>query len=105
GRVYNIGDAENFTELEWRSQIAEAAGFRGRFVVVPRERLPEHLRGRGNLRQHWAVDSSRIRCELGYAERVTRTEALARTIAWERVRPPAAINPAEYDYTAEDAAL
>jgi nucleoside-diphosphate-sugar epimerase len=105
GRVYNIGDAENFTELEWRSQIADAAGFRGRIVVVPPERLAEHLRGRGNLRQHWAVDSSRIRRELGYTERVTRTEALARTIAWERVRPPAAINPAEYDYAAEDAAL
>src|SRR5215831_13221920 len=105
GRVYNVGDPENFTELEWRSQIAEAAGFLGRFVVVPPPRLPEHLRGHGDLRQHWIVDSNRIRRELGYAERVPRAAALARTIAWERARPPAAIDTAQYDYAGEDSVL
>jgi nucleoside-diphosphate-sugar epimerase len=78
GRVYNVGDPANYTELEWRRQIAEAAGFRGRFSVVPASDAP------GDLRQYWMVDSTRIRRELGYTERTTRAEALARTIAWER---------------------
>jgi nucleoside-diphosphate-sugar epimerase len=84
GRIYNVGDSENFSELEWRRQIAGAAGYRGRFAIVAPEQVPEALRGRGDLRQHWVVDSNRIRRELGYAERVPRAEALARTIAWER---------------------
>ena len=67
--------------------------------------MPAHLKPRGDVRQHWSVDSSRIRSELGYRERVSREDALARTIAWERANPPARINPAEYDYAAEDAAL
>jgi nucleoside-diphosphate-sugar epimerase len=105
GRIYNVGDPENHTELEWRQQIAGAAGWKGRFVVVPDDQAPQHVKTRGNLRQHWAVDSSRIRRELGYRERVPRTEALRRTFAWERANPPAAVNPAEYDYAAEDAAI
>jgi nucleoside-diphosphate-sugar epimerase len=105
GRVYNVGDSENFTELEWRRQIAAAAGWNGRFVVLSDERAPQHVKIRGNLRQHWAADSSRIRRELGYRERVPRAEALQRTIEWERANPPLAINPAEYDYAAEDNAI
>lgn len=79
GRVYNVGDPENFTELEWRRRIAQAAGWAGEFVVTPGE----------TPRQHWVVDGSRIRRELGYRERVDREEALRRTIAWERAHPPA----------------
>ena len=105
GRVYNVGDQENYTELEWRRQIAEAAGWTGRFVLLTGDRMPAHLKPRGNVRQHWPVDSSRIRRELGYREQVSREHALARTIAWERAHPPAEINPAEYDYAAEDAAM
>jgi nucleoside-diphosphate-sugar epimerase len=105
GRIFNVGDPENFTELEWRQQIAEAAGWNGGFMVMPDDRAPQHVRTLGNLRQHWSADSSRIRNELGYRERAPRAEALRRTIEWERAHPPAAVNPAEYDYAAEDAAI
>ena len=105
GRIYNVGDPENFAELEWRQQIAEAAGWNGRFMVLPDDRAPQHVRTRGNLRQHWSADSSRIRNELGYRERVSRAAALRLTIEWERANPPAAVNPAEYDYAVEDAAI
>jgi len=105
GRVYNVGDPENFTELEWRRQIAEAAGWRGRFLVLPDDQTPAHLKARGNLQQHWAADSTCIRRELGYRERVTHVEALRRTVHWERAHPPAQIDAAEYDYAAEDRAI
>jgi nucleoside-diphosphate-sugar epimerase len=104
GRVYNVGDPENFTELDWRRQIADAAGWTGGFRVLPDDHIPAHLRAKGNLRQHWSADTSRIRRELDYREPTPRAEALRRTIAWERAHPPQ-WNPAEYDYAAEDATL
>jgi nucleoside-diphosphate-sugar epimerase len=58
----------------------------------------------GNLEQHWSVDTSRIRSELGYREPVDLDDAIARTIAWERANPPS--RPlAAIDYAAEDAAI
>jgi nucleoside-diphosphate-sugar epimerase len=88
GRVYNVGDPENFTELEWTQTIAAAAGFSGKIEIVPDSEMPKHLVPPGDYRQHWTVSSARIRNELGYSEAVPRSVALARTIAWERENPP-----------------
>jgi nucleoside-diphosphate-sugar epimerase len=74
GRVYNVGDPENFTELEWQRQIAGAAGWHGRFVLAPGTPV-------GNMRQHWVVDTTRIRTELGYREPVPLAEAIRRTVS------------------------
>ncbi|AHG93092.1 NAD-dependent epimerase/dehydratase (plasmid) [Gemmatirosa kalamazoonensis] len=104
GRTYNVAEAESVTELEWARRVADAVGWRGRFVVLPDDAIPSHLRMPGRLEQHWAADSSRIRAELGYAEPVSRDESLGRTIAWERAHPPA-VDPAQFDYAAEDRAL
>lgn len=103
GRVYNVGDPVAHSELEWVRRIAEVVGWEGRIVAAPRDVLPEYLREDGtDFAQHYAVDSSRIREELGYAEVVDERTALERTIAWERENPPAEL---ELDYDAEDAAL
>jgi nucleoside-diphosphate-sugar epimerase len=50
-------------------------------------------------------DTHRIRSELGYAEAVPQDEALRRTVEWERAHPPEKIDPAQFDYAAEDAVL
>jgi hypothetical protein len=42
--------------------------------------------------------------ELGHAEAIPRTEALARTSAWER-EAPGPVMPQAFDYAAEHAAL
>jgi nucleoside-diphosphate-sugar epimerase len=105
GRTYNVGEAESLTELDWARAVAAAAGWHGRFVVLPDEDAPAHVRMPGRLEQHWVVDTSRIRAELGYAEDVPHGEALRRTVAWERAHPPATIDPSRFDYAAEDAAL
>jgi nucleoside-diphosphate-sugar epimerase len=104
GRIYNIAEPDNFTELEWTLRVAEAAGFQGEVRVLPDDRAPVHLRPPGNYRQHWAVDSSRIRRELGYEEPVPIAVALRRTIEWERVNPPV-VSIWKFDYAAEDAAV
>jgi nucleoside-diphosphate-sugar epimerase len=76
GRIYNVGEADAPTELEWGRAIANATGWTGEFVIVPADRAPAHLRAPGNYAQHWVADTSRIRAELGYAERIGREEAL-----------------------------
>ena len=68
-------------------------------------RLPEPLRWDINAEQDIVVDSSRIRRELGYVERIDLEEALKRTVTWERANPPKEIDPKEFDYVAEDAFL
>jgi nucleoside-diphosphate-sugar epimerase len=103
GRVYNVGEAESVTELEWARLLAAAAGWRGEFVVVPDDRAPPSVRVPGNLAQHWVADTSRIRTELGYREPISREEAIRRSIDWERTHP-SPFDPARFDYAAEDAA-
>ena len=107
GRVYNVADPVAYSEAEWVSRIASVHGWEGEVVAVSPERLPPALRPseRFDLRQHYAVDSSRIRRELGYREKIDPDEALRRTIRWERENPPAELDPARWDYRAEDAVI
>ena len=58
----------------------------------------------GNFDQHWAVDATRTRSELGYTDRVDLDVAIAQTVAWERANPPARPS-APIDYEAEDAVI
>jgi nucleoside-diphosphate-sugar epimerase len=103
GRVYNVGEAENFSELEWARRVAAVAGWRGELVVLPADRMPPHLLMPGNADQHWTTDTTRIREELGYAEPIAGDEAIRRTIEWERANPTSS-SPHAFDYDAEDAA-
>ena len=102
GRIYNVGEPFTLTMVEWISKIGQAAGWQGRIVLVPRGRLSEPLRWGINAEQDIVVDSSRIRKELGYVERVGLDEALRRTIAWERMHPPEKVDPKEFDYEVDD---
>jgi nucleoside-diphosphate-sugar epimerase len=104
GRVYNVGERESLTEREWADRIASAAGWSGRFVTLPAERMPPHLLIPGNTDQDWTIDTTRIREELGYGEPVPQADAIRRTIEWERANPTES-SPHAFDYDAEDAAL
>lgn len=105
GRVYNICEEESFSELEWSKKIAAAVGWKGEFIVVPHDGAPKHLRQPGNMAQHLAASSERIRRELGYREPVSRDEAIRRTIEWEREHQPAAPLVMPFNYAEEDAAV
>lgn len=104
GRIYNVGEAQAAPMVEWVRAIARAAGWVGEVQVLPGKDLPAFLRADMDTRQSLVVDTSRIRRELGYTETVDSHEALARTVAWERANPPAQVDPAQFDYAAEDAA-
>jgi len=102
GRTYNVCEEESFSELEWAKKIAAAAGWNGKFMVVPREEAPRHLQYPGNTAQHLVASAQRIRQELGYKEGIPRDEGIRRTIPWERANPPRQIFFAPFDYQAED---
>jgi nucleoside-diphosphate-sugar epimerase len=104
GRTYHVCEEPSATDLEWMSRIAESMHWRGRFLVLPRERTPKHLLLAFNLAQHVVADSSRIRTELGYGDVTPVEEAIRRTIAWERENPPSGPTFHQFDYEAEDVA-
>ena len=104
GRIYNVAEQRSYSELEWATRVAAEVGWNGAFVVLPPDEMPSHLRMPGNFTQHWSVDATRIRSELGYTDPVGLDTAIAQTVAWERANPPA--QPlAAMDYDAEDAAI
>src|SRR5216683_4742438 len=104
-RIYNVCEEPAFSELEWARKIASEMRWEGRFVILPEERTPRHLRKPGNAAQHWTASSTRIRHELGYTEAVAIEEAIRRTIRWERENPPDVAFLAQFDYAAVDAAV
>lgn len=105
GRVYNVGEEIAPPRAEWVRRIGGAAGWRGEVAELGRALLPPALVPDLDTAQDLVSDSTRIRAELGYRETVPPDEALRRTVAWERAHPPAALDPARFDYAAEDAAL
>ncbi len=105
GRIYNVGEPDSPTTAEWVRRVGEQVSWHGRLVILPIDRAPAHILPGVDTAHDLAVDTSRIRAELGYAESIPPDEALRRTIAWERANPPASVDPASFDYAAEDAAL
>ena len=104
-RVYNVADPVSYTEAEWTAKVGAVVGWHGRVIAVPQDRVPRHLILPYNFEQHLFMDSTRIRAELGYVEAIAVEEALRRRVEWEKANPPPQIDPAQYDYAAEDEAV
>ncbi|QRG68087.1 NAD-dependent epimerase/dehydratase family protein [Brevibacillus choshinensis] len=101
GQIYHVGEEFGLPMREWVERIAAGAGWRGEIVTVPAADLPPHLVMDIETGQHIQLDTSKIRSELGYAERLSPEEAMSRTIAWESANPPENV-AWMIDYTAED---
>lgn len=105
GRTYNVAEPSAMSQAEWLRAVARIAGWRGEMVPVAKDQLPQHLRTANNYAQHLQLDTSRIRRELGFVERVSRDDGITRAIAWERAHPPKRVSPRWTDFAAEDAVL
>ena len=105
GQIYNVAEEPPLCELEWAKRVAAAVGWKGDFVLLPRERTPPHLLLLRRADQHWVASSRKIRDQIGYREPVPLHEAVRLTVEWERSHPPQNIDPRQFDYAAEDAAL
>lgn len=99
GKTYNVAEPEALAEDEWVRAIADSFGWDGRVVVADPDALPPDLRVPLPAQDLFA-DTSRIRDELGYDERVSRSDGLTRAIEWELAHGEGDSPP---DYAAEDA--
>ncbi|HKW26106.1 MAG TPA: NAD-dependent epimerase/dehydratase family protein [Terriglobales bacterium] len=104
GQIYNVCEEPALSELEWAKEITAVVGWKGDFVLLPRERTPQHLLLLRRADQHWVASSHKIRKHLGYLDHVPVERAVQLTVEWERAHPPQ-IDPRQFDYAAEDAAL
>lgn len=105
GRTYNVGEADPLSRAAWIQAIGRVAGWTGAVVPLPQDQLPAHLQADYDWSQHLVTDTTRIRQELGYREVVSRDETLKRTVVWESTNPPVEVDPARFDYAAEEAVL
>lgn len=80
GRTYNVGEPDALPQATWLQDIAEVAGFSASVEVVPDEEGPSSSL---NWAYSLALDTRRIRTELGVAEPISHQQALVRTVLWE----------------------
>ncbi|HET7437181.1 MAG TPA: NAD-dependent epimerase/dehydratase family protein [Thermoanaerobaculia bacterium] len=80
GRTYNIAEPDALTDHQWLELFARTIGWHGLVNLAKDVKEAENIHWQYDL----TLDSTRIREELGYRERVQRMEALVRTVEWER---------------------
>lgn len=102
--VYHVA-APTVTEKEWVSRIAKAMSWQGDVLTLPNEQLPKNLQRSYNFSQDWSLDSSFIRTQLDYRERISTDEGVRRTVAWEQDNPPEDIDLEQFNYSSEDATV
>src|SRR5258708_1923690 len=105
GQIYNVCEPDALEMQSWIRELAVAARWSGRLVVVDQPCPPPSLPRNLNLDQHLDMDTGKIRRDLGYRETVSQVEALEKNVAWDREHPPTDVDPAQFDYAAEDAIL
>ncbi len=105
GSIFNVGEQATPTVIERIRALACVTGWRGRMVEVARARLPASMQDTYDYTQDLVADTTRFRSALGYEEPVADPDALQRTVSWELSCPPTRVDPAQFDYVAEDQAL
>jgi len=105
GQIYNVSEQDSPDMRGLVQETAAAAGWNGEIVSCDEPCPPPSLPVQMNLDQQLHMASDKIRRELGYAEKLPRSEAISKTIEWERANWPAEIDPGQFDYSAEDAIL
>lgn len=105
GQIYNVGEKEALSLIEWVKKIGEFADWDGEIIIVPDNKLSEDKEDRSNTAQHIVIDSGKIRRELGYKEIFSSEEAFIRTVEWERENPPEKLKEEDFNYEKEDLVL
>ena len=109
GAVYNVADDELYCRRQVAQVVAAELGHTFDFVNLPYEvARPAYPTVHHHSSQHRIIDTTRLRTELGYQDRVPPLEALRRTIRWQAEHLPSdharvmKIIQDPFDYEAED---
>ncbi|MFB6232032.1 MAG: NAD-dependent epimerase/dehydratase family protein [Salinibacter sp.] len=81
GRTYNVGEPDALPQATWLRRVAEAAGIDTAIRTGPRAEQPDTPSF--NWAYRMALDTRRIRTELGFAEPISHPQALVQTVSWE----------------------
>lgn len=77
GREYfNIAEEKHYAEREWCLLIADILGVPANFQLDARASIPFGM----NTRQHWTVDSSKIRSTLAYTEKYDPAQGIRNVV-------------------------
>jgi nucleoside-diphosphate-sugar epimerase len=104
GRIYNVAAERALAEGDWIRSIAALTGWQGDVRIVPDQELPPALRRPFDFTQPLELDTTSIRVDLGFREKVDETEGLRRAIEWE-LETLDNVPELRLDYAAEDEAL
>lgn len=105
GQIFNLGEVETPTYLQWISRIKRLAKWSGEIKVFQNNKLPEKFQFNYKTSQNLISDSTKIRKMLNYKEDITISDSMTKTILWERENPPVDIVNEEFDYEMEDEIL
>jgi len=82
GRTYNVGEPDALPQATWLQRVADVAGLDTTIRTGPGV---EHSDAPPfDWAYSIALDTRRIRTDLGFAEPVSHEQALVRTVSWER---------------------
>ncbi len=82
GRTYNVGEPDALPQATWLRRVADVAGLPPTLQTVPDADQPEPPPF--DWAYPMALDTRRIRTELGFAEPISHEQALVRTVLWEQ---------------------
>lgn len=109
GKVYDVADAVTLTLAQVAEVVATTLGHQWEVVGLPAEvATPARPFLKHWSSSHRVVDTTPIRAELGYTDRVPAVEAVERTVRWLAEHPPERGGTIErrlqdpFDYDAED---
>jgi nucleoside-diphosphate-sugar epimerase len=105
-RMYNVGEINAYSEMEWIQLIGHVAGWKNKIITVPHDKLPPHLAEPSIAwEQDLTTDTTLIRRELNYKELSLPEEAMRTSIDWVRNHGPTQIDHALFNYDAEDSVI
>lgn len=101
-RIYNVGEKNAYSEIEWIQKIGKVAGWSNKIIKMPYDRLPSHLKEPLAWEQDLTIDTRRIRKELNYEELYSPKDSMQISIDWLRSHKPPQLDNSLFDYNSED---
>jgi nucleoside-diphosphate-sugar epimerase len=101
-RIYNVGEQNAYSELEWIQKIGEVAGWSNKIIKLPPDQLPLHLKEPSlDWKQDLVINTNRIRDELNYRELYSNKNSMRISIDWLRTHKPTQVD-SSFNYIEED---
>ena len=82
-RIYNVGEMNAYSELEWIQEIGKFVGWNNKIIKLPQDKLPSHLKKPSlDWKQDLTINSHRVREELNYCELYSHEDSMRLSIDW-----------------------